>query len=314
MAPRSLASATISFGLVSIPVRIFPAAVSRHVSFHLLHMKCGNRIRYQAWCPVDEVVVPPEQIVKGYEVAKGDFVRMTAKELESLEGEASREIRIAEFVPLATVDPVHFDRSYYLGPDRGGGRAFGLLHDALAESGKAAVGRFVLRGNESLVLVRAATAPAPPALLLHTMYFHDEVRDLGELDLGGGKARPAERELAVRLIDELSKERFEAGEFEDEHRARVLAFVRAKAKGKAKDALPEAPREKRAKVIDLMDALRRSLGARGEGARPRRAGARRVQPGRARRASPRRGGEIRRLPAPRPRRGRAPAARARRSA
>src|SRR6266508_916882 len=101
MAPRALASATISFGLVSIPVRLYPAAVSRHVSFHLLHVKCGNRIRYQAYCPVDEQVVPPDQIIKGYELAKGPFVRMTAEELDSLEGEASTEIRIAEFVPLA---------------------------------------------------------------------------------------------------------------------------------------------------------------------------------------------------------------------
>ena len=294
MAARSLASATISFGLVSIPVRIFPAAVSRHVSFHLLHVKCGNRIRYQSYCPVDKQVVPPEQIVKGYEMAKGKFVRMTAGELESLEGEASREIRIAEFVPLAAVDPVQFDRSYYLGPDRGGARPFGLLHDALVESGKAAVGRFVLRGKESLVLIRAPAAPAPPALLLQTMYFHDEVRDLDELDLGQAKARPAERQLAMRLIDELSKERFDPEQFEDEHRERVLAFIRAKAKGK--DALPEAPPEKRAKVIDLMDALRRSLDQRGGAAR----------------ATP--GARTRRRAAPTPRRGRAARARTRRSA
>src|SRR5689334_16174160 len=115
MAARSLASATISFGLVAIPVRLYPAAVSRHVSFRLLHVKCGSRIRYQAYCPVDDEVVPPEQIVKGYEIAKGEFVRMTAEELEALEGQASSEIRIAEFVPLASVDPVQFDRGYYLG-------------------------------------------------------------------------------------------------------------------------------------------------------------------------------------------------------
>jgi DNA end-binding protein Ku len=273
---RALASATISFGLVAIPVRLYTAAVSQHVSFHLLHVKCGNRIRYQSYCPVDDEVVPPEQIVKGYEIAKGEFVRMSGEELESLEGEASTEIRIAEFVPLATVDPVQFDRSYYLGPDRGGARPYALLHDALVESQKAAVGRYVLRGKESLVLLRAPVAPAPPAVLLHTLYFHDEVRALAELDLQPAKAKPAERQLALRLIDELSKERFDAEEFEDEYRGRVLAYIRDKAKGKAET--PPAPKAKPGRVIDLMDALRQSL-ARGErkdmaARRPARAGAR----------------------------------------
>jgi DNA end-binding protein Ku len=261
MAARALASATISFGLVAIPVRLYAAAVSQHVGFHLLHVKCGSRIRYQSYCPVDNEVVPPEQIVKGYEISKGEFVRMNGGELESLEGETSTEIRIAAFVPLATVDPVQFDRSYYLGPDRGGARPYALLHDALVESQKAAVGRYVLRGKESLVLLRAPVAPAPPAVLLHTLYFHDEVRDLAELDLQAAKAKPAERQLALRLIDELSKERFDPEEFEDEYRGRVLAYIRDKARGRA--ATPPAPKAKRGRVIDLMEALRQSL-ARGE--------------------------------------------------
>lgn len=261
MTARALASATISFGLVAIPVRLYAAAVSQHVGFHLLHVKCGSRIRYQSYCPVDDEVVPPEQIVKGYEIAKGEFVRMSGEELESLEGEASTEIRIAEFVPLATVDPVQFDRSYYLGPDRGGARPYALLHDALVESQKAAVGRYVLRGKESLVLLRAPVGPAPPAVLLHTLYFHDEVRDLAELGLQAAKAKPAERQLALRLIDELSKERFDAEEFEDEYRGRVLAYIRDKAKGRAKT--PPAPKPKPGRVIDLMEALQQSL-ARGE--------------------------------------------------
>jgi len=262
MAARALASATISFGLVAIPVRLYAAAVSQHVGFHLLHVKCGSRIRYQSYCPVDDEVVPPEQIVKGYEISKGEFVRMNGGELESLEGETSTEIRIAAFVPLATVDPVQFDRSYYLGPDRGGARPYALLHDALVESQRAAVGRYVLRGKESLVLLRAPVAPAPPAVLLHTLYFHDEVRDLAELDLQAAKAKPAERQLALRLIDELSKARFDPEEFEDEYRGRVLAYIRDKAKGRA--ATPHgAPKAKRGRVIDLMEALRQSL-ARGE--------------------------------------------------
>ena len=310
---RALASATISFGLVAIPVRLYSAAVSQHVSFHLLHVKCGSRIRYQSYCPVDDEVVPPDQIVKGYEISKGKFVRMTGEELESLEGEASTEIRIAEFVPLASVDPVQFDRSYYLGPDRGGARPYGLLHDALVESQKAAVGRYVLRGKESLVLLRAAVAPAPPAVLLHTLYFHDEVRDLAELDLQAAKAKPPERQLALRLIDELSKDRFDAREFEDEYRGRVLAYIRDKARGKAE--APPAPKAKPGRVIDLMEALQQSL-ARGERSAGRKTGSA------GRRARPAAGGKVRapatasprRPPVAIARRDRPAAARRRRSA
>jgi len=263
MAPRALASATISFGLVAIPVRLYPAAVSQHASFHLLHVKCGNRIRYQSYCPVDDEVVEPEEIVKGYEISKGEFVRVTEDELERLAGPASKEIEIAEFVPLGSVDPVFFDRAYYLGPDKGGARPYALLHGVLAEAEKAALGRFVLRGKASLVLIRAAAPPVGSGLLLHTMYFHDEVRDLAEVDAGARtKAPEGERRLALRLVDELSRDAFRPAAYEDEHRARVLDFVRLKAKGKA---LPgEAPRPRRGQVIDLMDALRQSLGRRAE--------------------------------------------------
>ena len=156
MPPRSLGSGTISFGLVSIPVKLYPAASSQSVSFNLLHAKCGNRIRQQRYCPVCNEVVEREGLVKGYEFAKDQYVKVSDEELEALEGEASKAIEISEFVPLSKVDPVYFEKSYYLGPDKGGEKAYHLLSDAMTQAGKVALAKFVLRGRENLVLVRSA--------------------------------------------------------------------------------------------------------------------------------------------------------------
>src|SRR6266498_2549621 len=201
MAPHSLGSGTISFGLVSIPVKMYTAASSGGVSFNQLHTKCGNRLRQQMFCPVDNEVVDRSQIVKGYEFQKDQYVRFTDEEIKSLEGEASKVIDIAEFVPLATVDPIYFEKTYYLGPDKGGEKPYRLLADAMSKSDKVALATFVMRGKESLVLVR----PAQDGLMLHTMYFADEVRDFGEIEKGKSvKLREGELGLAERLIDELS--------------------------------------------------------------------------------------------------------------
>ncbi len=259
MAPRSLGSGTISFGLVSIPVKLYPAAVSERVSFHMLHAKCGSRIKYQTFCPVCDKVVDRSELVKGYEFAKEQYVRVTEDELEALQEEASKEIDIAEFVPLASVDPVYMDKAYYLGPDKGGAKPYELLAKALEKSERVALARFILRGKESLVLIR----PAEHGLLLHTMYFHDEIRDFGEIDKGeSAKIKEGEIALAMRLIDELSHDEFEPKRYEDEYRRRVLAFVDKRAEGK--DVTIAPPRAERGKVIDLMDALKKSLGKRAE--------------------------------------------------
>jgi len=200
MAPHSLGSGTISFGLVSIPVKLYTAASSGGVSFNLLHAKCGSRIKQQTFCPVDNEVVERSSLVKGYEFQKDQYVRFTDEELKALEGEASKVIDIAEFVPLATVDPIYFEKTYYLGPDKGGEKPYRLLADAMAKSDKVALATFVMRGKESLVLVR----PAQDGLMLHTMYFADEVRDFGEIEKGKSvKLRDGELELAERLIGEL---------------------------------------------------------------------------------------------------------------
>ena len=258
MPPHSLGSGTISFGLVSIPVRMYTAAGSGTVRFNMLHAKCGTRIKQQLWCPKDEVVVDRADIVKGYEHAKDQYVQVTDEELKALEGESSQIIDIAEFVPLPKVDPIYFENTYYLGPDKGGEKAYRLLADAMAKSDRVALAKFVMRGKESVVLIR----PSQGGLMLHTMYFSDEVRDFGEIDKGkDAKIKNGELDLAVRLIDELSNEEFKPEEYKDDYRLRVLDMVNQKVEGK--EVTLVGPQVQRAQVIDIMDALKQSLAKRG---------------------------------------------------
>jgi DNA end-binding protein Ku len=257
MAPHSLGSGTISFGLVSIPVKLYTAASSGNVSFNLLHAKCGSRIKQQTFCPVDNEVVERSALVKGYEFQKDQYVRFTDEELKSLEGEASKVIDIEEFVPLSSVDPIYFEKTYYLGPDKGGEKPYRLLADAMAKSDKVALATFVMRGKESLVLVR----PAQDGLMLHTMYFADEVRDFGEIEKGKSvKLREGELGLAERLIGELSHDEFRPEQYRDQYRERVLDLANSKVEGKEITAVE--PEAQRAQVIDLMDALKQSLAKR----------------------------------------------------
>jgi DNA end-binding protein Ku len=257
MAPHSLGSGTISFGLVSIPVRLYTAASSGGVSFNLLHAKCGSRIKQQTFCPVCNETIDRNALVKGYEFQKDQYVRVTDEELKSLEGEASKIIDIAEFVPLSSVDPIYFEKTYYLGPDKGGEKPYRLLADAMAKSDRVALATFVMRGKESLVLVR----PAQDGLMLHTMYFADEVRDFGEIEKGKSvKLREGELQLAERLIGELSHDEFKPEQYEDHYRNRVLDLVNSKVEGK--EITAAAPEAQRAQVIDLMDALKQSLAKR----------------------------------------------------
>ncbi len=257
MPPHSLGSGTISFGLVSIPVKMYTAASSGGVRFNMLHAKCGNRVKQQYVCPVDNVVVDRADIVKGYEFAKDQYVRVTDEELKALEGDASQIIDIAEFVPLPQVDPIYFENTYYLGPDKGGEKAYRLLADAMAKTDRVALAKFVMRGKESLVLVR----PAQGGLTLHTMYFADEVRNFGEIDKGeSAKIKTGELDLALRLIDELSRDEFKPEQYQDEYRLRVLDLVNMKVEGKEVTAV--GPQVQRAQVIDLMEALKESLARR----------------------------------------------------
>jgi DNA end-binding protein Ku len=254
MPPHSIGSGTISFGLVSIPVRMYTAASSAGVSFNLLHAKCGSRIRQQTFCPVCNQTVDRAELVKGYEFSKDQYVRVSEDELKSLEGEASKLIDIAEFVPLEKVDPIYFEKTYYLGPDKGGEKAYRLLSDAMIKSERVALAKFVMRGKESLVLIRAAQ----DGLMLHTMYFADEVRSFSEIDKGqSAKIRENELALAQQLIDGLSNTEFEPERYADEYRQRVLELIGGKVEGK--EVITAGPPVQRAQVIDLMEALKESL-------------------------------------------------------
>ena len=259
MPPHPVGPGTISFGLVAIPVKLYTATSSANVSFNLLHAKCGSRIRQQTFCPVCQATIDRSELVRGYEFAKDQYVRVADDELKSLEGEASRVIDIAEFVPLDKVDPIFFEKTYYLGPEKGGEKPYRLLADAMAKSDRVALAKFVMRGKESLVLIR----PAQGGLMLHTMYFADEVRDFGEIERGeSAQIKTGELDLALKLIDGLSNEEFTPDQYEDEYRQRVLELMDKKIAGQqVTTAAAPAPRPH---VIDLVEALKASIAKRPE--------------------------------------------------
>lgn len=259
MPPHSIGSGTLSFGLVSIPVKMYTAASSAGVSFNQLHEKCGGRIKQQIFCPACNETVDRTTLVKGYEFAKEQYVRFTDDELKRLEAEASPTIDIAEFVPLEQVDPIYFEKTYYLGPDKGGDKAYRLLCDAMEKAGRVALAKYVMRGKESLMLIRASQG----GLMLHAMYFADEIRDFEEIDKGSNASiRPNELALAEKLIAELSNPDFKPEQYKDEYRDRVLSVVEQKVEGK--EISSASPQVQRTQVIDLMEALKQSLEARAD--------------------------------------------------
>ena len=263
MPPHSTGSGTLSFGLVSIPVRMYTAASSQSVSFNQLHEKCGGRIKQQIMCPACNEVLERTQIVKGYEFAKEQYVRFTEEELKRLDGENSQLIDIEEFVPLDQVDPIYFEKTYYLGPDKGGGKAYRLLCESMAKAGKVALAKFTMRGKENLVLIRASQ----DGLMLHGMYYADEIRDFGEVDKGkDATVKPGEMELAMRLIGDLTNPKFEPQKYHDEYRGRVLQVVESKVEGK--EIVAAGPAVQRTQVIDIMDALKQSLETRTKSGAP----------------------------------------------
>lgn len=253
MPPRILQTGTISFGLVNIPVKLYTAASSQNITFHLIHAKCGSRIKQQQICPACNVVLTRDDLVRGYELAKNQYVQFTEAELEGLEQAASRSIEIVEFVPLPQVDPIYFEKTYYLGPDKGGEKPYRLLADAMAKANRVAIAKFVMRGKENLVLIR----PAQDGLMLHLMYFSDEIRNFGEIDKGAATVKESELGLATRLIDELSVEEFNAEQYQDDYRQRVLEVINQKAAGQ--EISTSAVINQPAEVVDLMEALKASL-------------------------------------------------------
>jgi DNA end-binding protein Ku len=251
--PRPLTAAAISFGLVTIPVKLYSATRSLMPAFHLVHRACGTRIREQLYCPKDKRVVSREELVRGYEIAKDQYVTFTPEELEALEATGTRTIEIQQFVPLRTVDPLYFEATVYLGADRDGDKPYRLLAEVMRDRDEVALGTYVTRGKETVVAIRAYRG----GLVLHKLYFADEVRDFGEIVTGNGRVRPEELQLARRLVEALRRSAFDPRAFEDTYRARVEKAAREKARGKP--ILAERPAEARGTVVDLMDALQRSL-------------------------------------------------------
>lgn len=258
MAARSIGSGTISFGLVSIPIKLFTATSPQSVSFNQLHKKCGGRIKQQLFCPLDNEIVQRTDIVKGYEYTKDKYVQFSDEELKQLEAERTDRIDIVEFVPNESVDFIYIEKTYYLGPDKGGDRAYKLLSEAMTRTGRIAVGRLGTRGKEQLVLMR----PYRGGIVLHHVYYADEVRSFDEVDRPGEvEFKPVEADLADKLIEQLTKDSFDPEQYHDDYRDRVMAAVEQKAAGQEVSVVKDAPQ---AQIIDLFEALKRSLKPEGD--------------------------------------------------
>jgi len=257
---RSIASLTISFGLVAIPVKLYSATVSsERISFNLLRQKDGSRVKQQYISVNDGKPVERSEMVKGYEFAKDQYVMFSPEELKALEDTTTHAIDIGQFVPLDSVDPLYFDGTYYLAPDKGGAKPYTLLTTALRKAQQCAVGRWISRGKEHIVIIRALE----DGLAMHQLYFKAEVRDLKDLGIEAAPVSEPELKLARQLIDHLGAKRFDPNEFVDEHRARVEVAIQRKVDGK-EVSLAEGPvSTKGGNVIDLMEALRASIDARG---------------------------------------------------
>lgn len=255
--PRSIASLTISFGLVAIPVKLYSATIaSERISFNLLRAKDGSRVKQQYLAVNDGKPVERSEMTKGYEFAKDQFVSFTAEELKALEDATTHSIDIGQFVPLESVDPIYFDGTYYLAPDKGGSKPYALLSTALSRTKQCAVGRWVSRGKEHIVVIR----PIDGGLAMHQLHFQAEVRSVKDVGLEPTNVSDAELKLAEQLIDHLSVKRFDPNEYHDEFKGRVEAAIQRKVAGK-EVSLTEAPVAKGGNVIDLMAALKASLDA-----------------------------------------------------
>src|SRR3990172_547844 len=245
MAARASASGTISFGLVSIPVKLYGATSSKQVHFHMLHASDKGRLRQRYVCATCGESVERSDSVRGYEYARDQYVVMSDDELQALERKSDRSIEISEFVPIEQVDPVYFEKSNLLGPDKGGQKAYRLLNRAMLASGKVAIGRYSTRGRQQLVLIR----PVEQGLMLHGLYYADEVRGFDEVEFGDAvELKGGELELAEQLIAQLSSKRFEPTRYEDEYRRELFAAIERRAAGEAPSA--PAPAEAREQIID----------------------------------------------------------------
>ena len=251
--PRALWTGSISFGLVNVPVRLYSAIAETDLRFHLIHEPDGGRIGYQKTCKKENALVPDDEIVKGYEFKKDEFVVLTDEDFDAAKTEGVKTIEISDFVPYEEIDPIYFEKTYFLGPQPDGEKPYALLRAAMEETGLAAIGKFVMRDRQHLGCLRVREG----ALTLEQMYFHDEVRPVDEIAPRKVRVPKAELELATALIERFESS-FEPERYEDTYRDALLKVIRAKRKGKTVTAPePEAEEE----PADLMAALRASVEA-----------------------------------------------------
>ena len=251
--PRALWTGSISFGLVNVPVRLYSAIAETDLRFHLIHEPDGGRIGYQKICKEEEEPVPDDEIVKGFEFKKGEFVVLTDDDFDAAKTEGVKTIEISDFVPYEEIDPIYFEKTYFLGPQSGGEKVYALLRAAMEQTSLAAIGKFVMRDRQHLGCLRVREG----ALTLEQMYFHDEVRPVDEIAPRKVKVPKAELDMATALIERFTGS-FEPERYEDTYREALLGVIRAKRKGKTVTAPePEAAEE----PVDLMAALRASVEA-----------------------------------------------------
>ncbi len=261
MAARAIGSATVSFGLVSIPIKVYTTNQTKaRVSFNMVHGECGTRLKQQYNCPTCEEVVPRSDMAKGYEFSKGQYVMLSADEIKAVEAVANNTVQLTEFVPEEQVDAVYFEKTYYLGPDKGGERAYGLLGEAMKRTGLVGLAKYASRGKEYIVLVRPYD---DGGLIMHQLKYADEIKPFSEVPLEEAPAiNEAELNLAMQIIQQIQSDEFAPDKYDDEAKQRVLDLIQQKIDGEEITAAPEAPQ---AQVIDLMAALKASLGAEDDG-------------------------------------------------
>ena len=253
--PRAIATGQIAFGLVSIPVKLFSAAESsERVAFNMLHNDCGSRVQQQLFCPKDERTIDRTEVVKGYEFSKGQYVLFTEEELKTMEEKSTQQIDITEFVKSDLIDPIYFSKPYYLGPDKGGSRAYALLARALEETGRWAVAKYAARGKGYLVVIR----PLGRGLVMQQLYYPNEIRAFDEIDIGDADVKDSELRMAIQLAEMSASDEFHPENYRDEVKERIREMIQMKIEGEEiTNAFTDEPK---AQVIDLMEALRASLG------------------------------------------------------
>jgi len=255
MAARSIASLLVSFGMVSIPVKLYAATqATAGISFNLLHRACGSRLRQQYMCIKEDVVVERADMVKGYEFAKDQYVTFTPEELTALGEKATQTVEIDEFVPAESIDPIYYDKAYFLGPDKGGAKPYALLAESMRQSKQTAVGRYAARGKQYIVQLR----PVAGGLVMQQLLYAPEVRSIADVDIPEAPVRDAELTLARQLISQISSPTFDPTKYEDEVKQRIETAIEKKLEGQEIAISPSVP-ETGGQVIDLMEALKASL-------------------------------------------------------